>query len=112
MYRSKQYKNMIKRWKIHKNINSREMRAIIRKRREREAANPPKKSEFRVRGRNVPIRKIERFLKDKNTTRDSTLSDAGMSQALVFGDAIPLISPRNTFRYQLLHTKKRKSFQR
>ena len=88
------------------------MCAIIRMQREREAANPPKKSKFRIGGRNVAIRKIARFSKDKSITEDSILSDAGMSQALVFGDAIPLISRRNTFRYQLLHTKKRKSFQR
>ena len=110
MYRIKQYKTMLGRWGVRKNISSREKRAIIRMQRERGAANPPKKSNIRIRGRNVAIRKIERFLKDTNITEDSILSDAGMSQALVFGDATPLISRRNTFRYQLPHTKKRKLF--
>ena len=52
---------MIKKWKLDKNVKSHEMKAIVRKRIERQSGVPPKQSEFRVRGQEVNSGKIDRF---------------------------------------------------
>jgi hypothetical protein len=106
MYRKKQYNTMITRWKIQKKIKGYEKRAMIRKQQNRKAANPPKKSAFRIRNQCVDGQKLEQFQKDKGITDDTILSDAGMAQAVVSVDTISLIYRRHSFGYQLLHTKK------
>lgn len=106
MYRKKQYNTKIIEWKIQKKIKADEKRAMIRKQQNRKAANPPKKSTFRIRNQWFDDQKVEQFQKDKGITDITTLSDAGMAQAVVFGDTISLIYRRHSFGYQLLHTKK------
>lgn len=64
-HRRKQYQTKISQWKIDKKVKDCEMKAMIRKKREREAENPPKESTFLVRGHPVGPHKIARFERDK-----------------------------------------------
>ena len=82
--RRKQYTTKIEQWGIGKNIKGNEMRAIIRKEKQRKMEHPPKESIFRVRKHPVEPHKIERFKREKCTSNDdSMMLDAGMSPCLI-----------------------------
>ena len=54
---------MIKKWKFDKKVKRHEMKAIVRKRAERQRDVPSKQSAFRVRGQPVNSDKVDRFQK-------------------------------------------------
>ena len=74
----RQYKSQMRKWAVGKNINSNEMKFIARKKLERQLLEPDKADRaFGVRGRRVPLKKIERWMKrtrhpvDRLDTSDS-----------------------------------------
>jgi hypothetical protein len=73
IYREKQYKTQIKRWGLEKNVKAREMEAIIRIKRKRKEMEG-KESNFTVRNRAVPPKKIMRYMERTNTTGNTPLS--------------------------------------
>ncbi|MCJ1473176.1 hypothetical protein MMC13_001827 [Lambiella insularis] len=75
----KQYNTKIAQWRIGKNIKENEMKAIVRKERQRKMQDPPKDSVFRVRKLPVDSQKIERFKRDNRINSDDDISmlDAG-----------------------------------
>lgn len=58
---------MIKKWKLDKNVKRHEMKAIVRKRTQRQCDVLPKQSAFRVRGQDVSSDKINRFQRTNPT---------------------------------------------
>lgn len=67
--RERQYKRRITEWRLDKNIKDDEMRAMLRKAKERRRQG--KDSVFYVRGRLVDPKKMERFSLRKNTKGDT-----------------------------------------
>lgn len=74
----RQYKSRMRKWALGKNINSNEMKFIAGKKLERQLLEPNKADRtFRVRGRRVPLKRIERWMKrtghpvDRLDTSDS-----------------------------------------
>ncbi|TGO24115.1 hypothetical protein BPAE_0112g00340 [Botrytis paeoniae] len=67
----RQYKRRIEQWKLDKNIKENDMRIILRKdlKRKREG----KKSEFRICGREIEPKKIQRFTQRYKATEESIL---------------------------------------
>ncbi|KAF7922039.1 uncharacterized protein EAE98_008250 [Botrytis deweyae] len=67
----RQYKRRIEQWKLIKNIKENDMRVILRKdlKRKREGKN----SEFRINGREVEPKKIQRFAQRYKVTEESIL---------------------------------------
>ncbi|KAF7872024.1 uncharacterized protein EAF02_009129 [Botrytis sinoallii] len=67
----RQYKRRIEQWKLVKNIKENDMRVILRKdlKRKREGKN----SEFRINGREVEPKKIQRFAQRYKVTEESIL---------------------------------------
>ncbi|TGO35249.1 hypothetical protein BHYA_0165g00210 [Botrytis hyacinthi] len=68
---SRQYKRKIEHWKLEKNIKENDMRVILRKdlKRKREG----KSSEFRISGREVEPKNIQRFAQRHKVTEESIL---------------------------------------
>ncbi|TGO91199.1 hypothetical protein BPOR_0036g00290 [Botrytis porri] len=68
---SRQYKRRIEQWKLDKNIKENDMRVILRKdsKRKREGKN----SEFRISGREIEPKKIQRFAQRYKVTEESIL---------------------------------------
>ena len=58
------YKAKIDKWKLGKNVKTREMQHILRIKHEQHLENPEKRSDYFVRGHVVEERKIERFRRD------------------------------------------------
>lgn len=71
--RQKQYKTQIKNWRLEKNIKSKEMKAIIRIKRKRKEMQG-KETDFTVRNRPVPPRKIMRYMGKTNTAENESFS--------------------------------------
>ncbi|TGO60804.1 hypothetical protein BELL_1186g00020 [Botrytis elliptica] len=67
----RQYKRRIEQWKLDKNIKENDMRVILRKdlKRKREGKN----SEFRISGREIDPKKIQRFAQRYKVTEESIL---------------------------------------
>ncbi|TGO47402.1 hypothetical protein BCON_0279g00010 [Botryotinia convoluta] len=67
----RQYKRRIEQWKLDKNIKENDMRVILRKdlKRKREGKN----SEFRISGREIEPKKIQRFAQRYKVTEESIL---------------------------------------
>ncbi|KAM0136778.1 hypothetical protein ACHAO1_004337 [Botrytis cinerea] len=67
----RQYKRRIEQWKLDKNIKESDMRVILRKdlKRKREG----KKSEFRISGREIEPKKIQRFAQRYKVTEETIL---------------------------------------
>jgi hypothetical protein len=70
--REKQYKTKISQWRLDKKVKDGEMKAIVRKQAKRKLEG--KDSGFRVRGRAVEPKKIERYKKRKNVSEEALLS--------------------------------------
>lgn len=75
--RVKQYKSKLKEWVIEKNIKEKDMRAIVRKDLKRKAEDPSRATTFRLRKRQVPAEKIERYRRDHGSVEETLMSDAG-----------------------------------
>jgi hypothetical protein len=73
IYRGKQYKTQIKHWGLEKNVKGREMEAIVRIKRKRKEMEG-KESNFTVRNRAVPSKKIMRYMERTNTAGNAPLS--------------------------------------
>lgn len=70
--REKQYKTQLKKWNLDtKYIKASEYLAMVKIKREREAANPPKQTQFILRGRLVENKDITRF--EKRASKKGTL---------------------------------------
>ena len=68
----KQYKTQFKKWNLDtKYVKASEYLAMVRIRREREAGNPPKETQFILRGRVVENKDITRF--EKRASKKGTL---------------------------------------
>ena len=60
----RQYKSQLQKWALGKNVNSKEMKFIAWKKLERQLLQPNKANRaFKLRGRRVPLEKIERWMK-------------------------------------------------
>jgi hypothetical protein len=71
--RPRQYKSRIQKWKLDKNVKSKEMEAIVRKRQQRTLQEPFRPGlVFHVRGQQVEQAKIERWMHGKGMS-DSAL---------------------------------------
>jgi len=79
-FREKQYKTQIKHWGLEKNVKGREMEAIVRIKRKRKEMEG-KESNFTVRNRAVPPKKIIRYME-----RTNTIGNAPLSQPSPAGD--------------------------
>ena len=88
--RRTQYNTKLKEWRFEKNIKEKDMKAIARKELKRKAENPLKSSSFRLRGKPVPARKIERYMKQTDVGDGATADEARES-----GGTLPYdISPK------------------
>ncbi|QDS72809.1 hypothetical protein FKW77_006587 [Venturia effusa] len=89
----RQYKSILAKWDIGKNVRPQEMKAIVRKRKYRNEEEKDKGMlGFRIRGTIVEERKIDRWVKAKGEQEDL---DARQSPALV-----PRSLPSEAFIYQ------------
>ena len=84
--RPKQYKTHIERWGLEKKVKDKEMKAIIRTKRKRKEVDG-KESEFLVRNRVVPQKKIRRYMQ-----RTETPAHAPLSQSSPAGNVIHPLS--------------------
>ncbi|CZR66739.1 uncharacterized protein PAC_16640 [Phialocephala subalpina] len=96
----RQYKSKVSEWKMDKNIRKTEMKFMVRKQESRKSEKG-KKSAFRIRGRPVEQRKIDRFRKERDGEMQapapplSTVSGDTPSDISYFtpGDAHSRLSP-------------------
>lgn len=70
----RQYKSILNKWNVAKNIRRHEMKAIVRKRQRRIVAESKPNLNFSLRGDSVPKEKIERFMKRENIHNDMLYS--------------------------------------
>lgn len=70
----RQYKSILNKWNVAKNIRRHEMKAIVRKRQRRIVADSKPNLNFSLRGDSVPEEKIERFMKRENIPHDTLYS--------------------------------------
>ena len=68
----KVYKTHIKEWGLDKKNKEPEIRAIIRKNKQR--ADQGKRSNFRVRGRDIPLAEVVRYSKRKGVSYDEIIA--------------------------------------
>jgi hypothetical protein len=70
--RPRQYKSRIQKWKLDKNVKSKEMEAIVRKRQQRKVQEPFRPERvFHVRGQEVAQAKIERWMHDNGVSESA-----------------------------------------
>lgn len=73
----RQYKSILNKWNVGKNIRKDEMKAIVRKRQSRLVREPDKRANvFELRGEIVPEEKITRFMRREEIPVDLVYSPA------------------------------------
>lgn len=73
----RQYKSILKKWNVGKNIKRSEMKAIVRKQVQRKLKESEKHDlKFSVRNQLVPQEKIDRFMRSEQIPRDVPYSPA------------------------------------
>jgi hypothetical protein len=75
--RIRQYRSRISQWKLDKNVKPDEMKAIVRKKQKRKLIEVNQRDlKFRVRGFEVPSRKIHRYMREKGIAESLLYSES------------------------------------
>lgn len=83
-FRIRQYRSRLSRWKLDKNIKPEEMKAIVRRRQQRNLVETGKPGlRFRVRGQEVEPQKIERWMKSHDVTKSMVYAPSPAARKLI-----------------------------